>query len=72
MTTEVTVKMTHDTNISDIMVDVLNGEGEVTQSHRVSDGEDVSLYVYDSQELAVREVEKVSDTEEGETAAAEV
>lgn len=63
MTTEVTIKIATPHNDKDIMVDLLNGEDDITGSHRVSDGEEINVLVYNTQSLAVREVGK--DAEEG-------
>lgn len=59
MTTQVTITKTDTGNHDDVMVDVLNGDGDYLDSHRlVEEGDSIELYVYDTQTLAVREVPK--------------
>ena len=59
MTTEVTIKKTDLGNHDDVMVDVVNHNGDITSSHRlVETGDEIVIYLYDTQTLAAREVAK--------------
>lgn len=60
MTTQVTITKTDKSNHHDVMVDCVDKDpdGDVRESHRLKDGESVTLCVYDTRELVVREVEK--------------
>lgn len=67
MTTEVTIKKSNATNEMDLMVTELGSDGEVGSKHRVKDGAEVAISVFDGQDLLITEVEKeVAETAEGE------
>ena len=62
MTTEVTIKYTDNGHHMDVMVNTLNQDGTVVKSDRLSDeGDEVSIFVYDTQSIAIREVRKEND-----------
>ena len=72
MTTRISIKKTDEVNDRDAMVDILDHDGNVTESHRVSDGEgETEFYIHGSQSLAVREVEKEAAKDDGTNAEAE-
>jgi len=66
MTTQVTINKTDTLNHHDIAVDVLNPEGEVMETHRVTDGGKIELCVYDTQTLGIHEIDKEADAADPE------
>lgn len=61
MTTQVTIKKTDEANHHDAMVSVVDHMGEEIEEHRLTDGGEVTLYVFDSQTLLICEVEKETE-----------
>ncbi len=65
MATEVKIRMSTEHNDKDIMVDVVDKTAGCTETHRVTDGENVVLTVSDIQALQIYEVKK--ETEDDKT-----